>query len=402
MNAAVKREGRVPRVLFVTHDATRTGAPIYLLRLLRRLARDGAVDAMVLALAGGPLLRELEKVSTRCFLWNDNSNPVFRTLSGAGALLNGSSGLTLRQELIIRWLRRHAIDLVYANTSVGGADGQLLARRLSCPLVWHIHEQWCTVEATVGDLFREVAEDCARVITVSQINRSQLVSRFGVPDDKVVVSYPYIEPSDLPGVAPDAADRIRHELGVGPDTFVVGGCGGINFRKAPELFLLIAREVLRRRPELDIRFVWVGGHDGNAVLGIIRGDIERLGLSNHVVFTGEKASPFEYFSLFDVFLLSSREDSFPLVVQETAHYGVPTVAFKDTSGIGEFIGDQAGELCPYPQIDCMAQALLRAADDRDALRRQGEAARERLALFSPERGTASVLEVIREVAAGRG
>ena len=43
------------KVLFIGHDASRTGAPLLLLHLMRWLKRNGAIQFEMLLLQGGPL-----------------------------------------------------------------------------------------------------------------------------------------------------------------------------------------------------------------------------------------------------------------------------------------------------------------------------------------------------------
>jgi glycosyltransferase involved in cell wall biosynthesis len=82
----------------------------------------------------------------------------------------------------------------------------------------------------------------------------------------------------------------------------------------------------------------------------------------------------------DVFVLSSREDTFPLVCLEAAALGVPIVCFDD-AGIVELIEDDgtgwAGAAVPYPDLAAMSGALEHLLGDAGAAREAGDRARAR-------------------------
>src|SRR4051794_39912860 len=66
-------------VLFVSHDATRTGAPIVLLHLLRWLRANTDIDPTVLLTGDGPLATEFEAVGATVML-PPTTSPLARAL----------------------------------------------------------------------------------------------------------------------------------------------------------------------------------------------------------------------------------------------------------------------------------------------------------------------------------
>ena len=49
------------------------------------------------------------------------------------------------------------------------------------------------------------------------------------------------------------------ELKIPENAFIVGASGTLNWRKAPEIFLQIARELFQKNSNSNIVFVWIGG-----------------------------------------------------------------------------------------------------------------------------------------------
>jgi glycosyltransferase involved in cell wall biosynthesis len=76
-----------------------------------------------------------------------------------------------------------------------------------------------------------------------------------------------------------------------------------------------------------------------------------------------------------VFTLSSREDSFPLVVLEAMALGRPVVAF-DVGSVADQLGE-AGVVIAPGDTEAMADAVVALLDDRVKARELGEAAAAR-------------------------
>ena len=60
MNSADRQR---KKMIVLGHDASRTGAPIFLLHLTEWLKRHGAIDFEIILKQGGPLLAEFQKIA---------------------------------------------------------------------------------------------------------------------------------------------------------------------------------------------------------------------------------------------------------------------------------------------------------------------------------------------------
>jgi glycosyltransferase involved in cell wall biosynthesis len=109
-------------------------------------------------------------------------------------------------------------------------------------------------------------------------------------------------------------------------------------------------------PRSQIHFIWVGGQPKE--LDTLRYDTMKLEINEHVHFVGSQTEPHQYFSLFDVFLLTSREDAFPLVCLEAASMAIPIVCFDRAGGMPEFVEDDAGYVVPYLDVEATAECVL--------------------------------------------
>lgn len=384
------------KVLFLSQDATRTGAPIYLLRLLRWLHRNTRVEIHLLSVRGGELLPHFQAVAVSAQVWDDpaaTSSPCLtrvQRLFGARLLL----GRPHREQVIHR-LRALNVDLIYANTTAVTRLLQELIARLAKPFVWHLHETSSMIRTFAGPAFPAIASRARRIIVVSNYNRDEVINLFKVPEGQVALQYPFIDQAEFSADDRSSAGALRAELGIDPDDFLVGACGPLTFVKGPELFILLAREVMQRLPRRKIRFLWLGGDCAGPDYRVLTKSLERLGLSGAVAFVGARSEPFRYFAMFDLFVLCSREDSFPLVVLENAYLGTPTLCFAQSGGISEFVAPDCGVTVGYLDIVGMAAEIIRLAEDHDELARLGRNARDRVRRFSVDAAAPAVYALLK-------
>ncbi len=123
--------------------------------------------------------------------------------------------------------------------------------------------------------------------------------------------------------------------------------------------------------------------------GTLRGDIERLrddlGLAGRVSLPGITEKPGAWVEEGEIFVLSSRYESFGNVLTEAMVAGLAIVSFDCPWGPSEILTDQADAiLVPPEDHDALAAAMARVMNDRGLRARLGEAAQKNVVRF--ERG----------------
>ena len=83
-----------------------------------------------------------------------------------------------------------------------------------------------------------------------------------------------------------------------------------------------------------------------------------------------------FFESLSLFLLPSREDSWPLVMLEAAAAGVPVVCFQRSGGAEEFLAKGGGTAVPYLDVEAMAQAAVRYVSEPHLRERDSCVARQ--------------------------
>lgn len=178
---------------------------------------------------------------------------------------------------------------------------------------------------------------------------------------------------------PDGAARarVRADLGIAADAFVIGSVGRLAAEKD---YPLLVRAVSRLLSE-QVRLVLVGEGDARA-------DIERAippELARHVILTGARRDVPSLLASFDLFALSSRTEGLPLAVPEAMASALPVVA-TGVGGIPSVVPATCGVLVPAGDEAALAKAIGALARDRDRCRAMGAASRSyALETFSIER-----------------
>ncbi len=120
-----------------------------------------------------------------------------------------------------------------------------------------------------------------------------------------------------------------------------------------------------------------------------------------VTFLGVQDDVTPYLRAADVFLLTSREDPFPLVALEAAQCGVPIVCFADAGGMPAFVEADAGAVVPFADVEAMAGAVTALCADDTRRHALGARARQKLLARFTTAFTAPHLLSVCRGAAGR-
>lgn len=368
------RRRRGPRMLFVSHEASRTGAPIVFLHFLRWLREQTDLDFEILLLTGGPLTDEFRTVApthVADVLGTGATSYIEAGIAKAGFPVTSDRLKVARARRELDHLR--GFDGLYLNSTTSSLALRVLPE-VPPFVASHVHE----LESAFTYWFPAADRDAVLrradwFVGCSEQVARHLIEAHGVHRSKVSVHHEFIE---VPRVDDERARRIRGELGLPTEAHLVGASGVQIWRKGPDLFVQAAADLVRAHGDLDVHFVWVG--DAGEERLPLEADIAGTGLSGRFHIVGELLDPADLFTNLDVFCLPSREDPYPLVMLESAALGVPMVAF-DAGGAREFAGsrdpaERRAVLVPYLDTEAMASevvGLLQNASDRKQLGARG-------------------------------
>ena len=344
------------KVVFISHQASRTGAPIVLLHLLRWLKQYTSFELTIVLSEGGELEGEFQQVA-ETHIWQMYAPQS--VWQGRWQRITGQQNK--HQRRVLNRLKQIAPDIIYANTIVSAPLGIKLKQQLQCPLVCHVHELGVVINEFIGkDAFTKLSVNIDSFIAVAEAVAANLHQQHQIPLVKISNVYEFVPVLDAHEFLLTRR-RVRQELGIPNGAFVVAGAGTIDWRKAPDLFIQVAQHVSGSQG-IPTAFIWLGGNLSSVEGWRVQHDVIHSGVEGQVHFLGSKANPYDYLSAADVFLLTSREDPYPLVCLEAASLGKPIICFADSGGMPEFVEQDCGFVIPYLRTDLMATAVLQLRD----------------------------------------
>ncbi|MGI8936845.1 MAG: glycosyltransferase family 4 protein [Iamia sp.] len=374
-------------LLTVLHSAERTGPPLLALQLLQWLRRThpGWRTSTLFLDAAGELEPDFAALGPT--LMAGRLAPFGMGRRRRRAVANAAAHAVLRRRLRA-W---GPIDVAHVHCA---GSLRVLPGLPTRTVLGHLHELSVGLDLHLGPVARRYAADATRYVAVSDGVAEEFLSRVAVPPGRVERRHGFVDRSRLPTGPADRPAR-----GLAADDLVVLSSGVRHWRKAPELFVRIARAAAERAPDVPWRFVWVGGQDASRLEDLVR----QAGLDHLVRLLPHQSDPMGWLVAADIFLLPAREDAFPLVCVEAAAAGLPIVTF-DNGGAAELVRMAGcGAVSPFPDVDDAADQLIDLARDparRAALGRAGADHAHRHLLVD-QAGPDLVATLVRTIEAGR-
>jgi len=219
-----------------------------------------------------------------------------------------------------------------------------------------------------------------------------------VPADRLGLIYNGIDASLF--YRPDARAAARAALALAPATVAMITVGNlIPYKGHADLIAALGKGAARL--PADWRLFIVGRDDG--IGPDLRRQAAAAGLSDRIVFLGERRDIGELLSASDIGLLCSHQEGFSNAVLEGMAAGLP-MTVTDVGGNREAVVDnQCGLVVPAHDPDRLAQAIVTLAGDEGMRARFGAAGRARvLEQFSIEQCVAKYDRFYRAMRDGSG
>jgi len=381
------------KILFIGHDASRSGAPILLLNLLRHFKNKNQFSIRILLRSTGPLEKYFSEIA-----------PV-KVFSLRGKILKKIINLLrlnwavnkIRNQFLLNDYNSENFDLIYSNTIVNGDILKVLSK-LKLPIITHVHELNNVIAHYGQNNWELIKRYTNYYIAGSLAVKENLALNRGIARGKIEVVHEFIPAFPAVSIS-DCRHGVREQLGIPLNAFVVCGSGLSGRRKGTDLFVQLAECVLRKKNDMDIFFLWVGRRLKNAKE---KHDIDKFldlhGLRSRVIFTGEVDNPLDYYAASDVFAMVSREDPFPLVCLLAASVGKPVLCFDGAGGMPEFVENDSGYVVPYLDVNTMAEKIVDLTNHPEELHRLGSCAqRKAQQKYDINVGAERILQIIDKV-----
>lgn len=354
------------KIFFISHDSSQTGAPILLLRLIELLCKYDKYDIELLLVRGGVLenkFRLLLPVTTlKSHIYGKTRNIVRRVFEY----------LRYRIRLYKVINRTREFDLVFNNTI---ANGKILRqiKTKGTPVISYIHELDSVINEfnRFGEANRTI-QFSDLVVCPSRAVADNLIKKYDLSSEKTDFLPYFISNDRANKISEEEKNTWLNRLGIPSGKFYVGGMGTATYRKGIDLFAEVCRKVVSI--DQEICFVWIGDFVDAATKEKMEADANDLFKSNSFFLTGALPMNTANPGFLDIFFLSSREDPYPLVVLEAARMKIPTLYFKNTGGIQEFIEPDAGWGIDSIDTSLAAEKIVALKNNRNEINTRGNLA----------------------------
>jgi exopolysaccharide biosynthesis polyprenyl glycosylphosphotransferase len=273
-------------------------------------------------------------------------------------------------------------DIVHTHSSVAGVVGRLAAVAAGVPVIVHHVHGWGLHDGMPGwtrVLYLVLERLCAkytdRIIAVSKPDIQKGLIQGIAKKDKFSLIYNGI---DLEKFRQEVEDQqLRAELGLDPDSKLVGMIGRLDQQKNPLDLIEAASIVVKRYPK--VQFLVVGD-------GSLRPDCERLidelKLKDKFFLLGFRSDVEKILPILTVTAMSSLWEGLPLAFLEAMSAGRPIVA-NDIDGASDVVvNGETGYLVTPHKPEEMAERILTLLNDETLCDEMGRVAQQRSENYS--------------------
>ena len=354
-------------ILFVSHEAVLTGAPINLYRLIMCLNRN-KFNPFFFSPLPGPIIEKLakEKIETLCFQRN----------------------LTYK---LSKFIKKKKIDLVHVNTKLA-TYGAFAGKLRKTKVLWHIHED---LSEGIGNRFliKIINKMSDKIVVVSRKRAEPFISQ-GVTKIEMIYNGVDLQEfnSDING------EGVRKEFNIDASTPLLGIIATIELGKGHHTLIRSLKEIIKIIPNLRVLIVGKALPFSKKYLKKIKVLIQNLKLSHAVRFTGSREDIPDIIQALDLLILPSLNESFGRVLIEAMALRKPVVA-TEVGGIPEVVEkDVTGLLVPPEDPGALAKAIIFLLKNPLKASEMGKKGRERVEkYFTLHRHVKRIEEIYEEL-----
>ena len=345
-------------ILFVGHEASRTGAPTLTLNIVQALVKK--YNVVLLLLGDGPL---------------------FESFVLAGAMVINAFSLKGNPLITSYYISNLCKKFHFKFAIVNSIESRVVLPVLGgcfVPTISLMHE-FASMYACPQEILSEACFWSSEIVFSANLTLENAITEYPslgersvhiLPQGRCLLPLEGLSNDELQAERARIVNIIRPKDNAKISTVVIGA-GSVQLRKGIDLFIECANRVIKSPQGESCRFVWIGkGYDpdnDDKYSVYLEDQIRRAGLKDHIFIIGETVAIETAYEVADIFLLSSRLDPLPNVAIDAMAYRLPVICFDKTTGIADFLIESGlSEHCVAEYIDTadMAQKILALANSK--------------------------------------
>ena len=303
------------KVLMCSNSLDFTGAPLHQYEIAVKLAAQGVVKPIVLCVSDGPLRQAYEKREIKVIVRDNPLEHIYQRDAYDEAIR------TFSEEI-----KSYQVDAIYANTLENFFMVDV-AHQLGIPAVWNVHESepWQTYFNRFGSEIAARALECFRfpykVVFVADATRDRYLPLNSHHNFAVIHNGLDLSRLDKS----QDSELVRNNLGVDASDVVILVLGTLCERKGQQ-DLVKALSLLPEKWHSKIKCFIVGDRPSiySNQLADLVGELPQA-LQQRVTVVPETPEAAKYYQAADIFVCTSRVESFPRVILEAMACDLPII-----------------------------------------------------------------------------
>lgn len=295
-----------------------------------------------------------------------------------------------KEALIERYIQDNNISIVLAEYGTAGSFIAPICVKLQIPLIVHFHGIDASSYRTIARFkqgYNYMFENAHKIIAVSKA-MSLALQNIGCPEGKIVLN--------TYGPHPDYTDVI-----VDYESDYLISVGRHTYKKAPYLTILAFEKVLDKLPNLKLKMIGDG-----ELFDVSQNLVKSLGLEDSIMLLGSLERKYIIEHLRTAFLFvqhslvayNGDSEGTPVGIIEAMAAGLPVVSTYH-AGIPDVVEqEETGLLVKENDIDAMAEAMIKIANDRTLAKEFGLKGKDKItSRYTMENHLATINDIISEL-----
>lgn len=308
-------------------------------------------------------------------------------LQGAWRLLRAS--WQLRQ-----LIKQQHIDLVVTNTTRASYIASLAVLGTRTPSIWYVRDFLYPLR-----LFHLLQFVPKKIIAVSKAVVEQYMS---LTDPKAAVLYVASNIyQQLPTISKDQIMSERQKYGFKDGDIVVGFMGRLVAEKGAQDLLAAVAELSKNQPKLRLLIVGTGQGQEHDIEAQLHQVVYERGLQEIVQFAGYQINQALYYSLFDIFVLATRDrEPYATSVVQAMMANLPVIG-TNAGGTPELVVDQQTGLLYAPgDVTALCAAIELLITDQTLAESLAKTGQQQVLQYNTEEVVTGQAEIIYQQVTG--
>lgn len=279
-----------------------------------------------------------------------------------------------------RLLKERKYELIHTHGPTASFIGRIIGKLAGVKAIiytahgFHFHKYGHPIMNLVYFAVEKFASNfCDELITINEEDFESARRKFPCPKKVTLVRGVGI---DINRFSPEKVDvdlkDLKERIGLS-GKYCIGVIAEWIKRKRIQDVIRTAYLLIKRGWDLNVLIVGYG-----PLKNELMEEARELGIEERVKIIDYQIDPRPYYLLMDVFLLTSRQEGLPKVVMEAMAMEQPVVAY-DIRGMKDLVIDgETGFLCPFKDVQCLADRVEWLLAHPEERRKMGKAGRVRL------------------------